>query len=78
MGRSNTALMKKQFRLDIRVDRQSQVQRRMEVVAERPHIVDETGTIRAPISREPPIDRPAQDFEAEPPSQVLEADLLAR
>jgi len=62
------------LRLDVREDREGQRQRRIEVVAERVNFVEGTGVIRAAIPREPPIDRTAQDFEADTPTRIAEAD----
>jgi hypothetical protein len=62
------------IRLDVRTDSEGQKHRRLEVVAERVRFVEGTGAIRAAIPREPPIDRPAQDFEADAPARIAEAD----
>ena len=67
-------LIEGHLRLDVREDREGQKQRRLEVVAERVNFVGETGVIRAAVLREPPIDRPAQDFEADAPARIAEAD----
>jgi len=70
----SAVLVEGHLRLDVRVDREGQKQRRLEVVAERVSFLDDRGAIRAAVPREPPIDRPAEGFDVDAPAQVPEAD----
>jgi len=70
----SAVLVEGHLRLDVRVDREGQKQRRLEVVAERVNFVEGAGVIRAAVPRETPIDRPAQEFEADAPARIAEAD----
>jgi len=70
----SAVLVEGHLRLDVRTDREGQKQRRLEVVAERVRFLDDRGAIRAAVPREPPIDRPAQEFEADAPARIAEAD----
>jgi single-stranded DNA-binding protein len=62
------------LRLDVREGREGQKQRRLEVGAERVTFVEEAGRIRAAISQEHQIGHPTQDFEADAPARIAEAD----
>jgi single-strand DNA-binding protein len=70
----SSVLVEGHLRLDVRTDREGQKESRLEVVAERVTFVDGVGRIRAAVPSEALIDRPAQDFEVDTPTQIPEAD----